>query len=70
MSEESELEGLKIENESLREQHGELVELVAEKEAKLEMARTYLRELINAHEARGKIQAGWKYNAQSIVDQL
>lgn len=45
-----------------------LLKEIQKRDAKLSKARTFLVELFNAHEARGKIQSGWKYNAKEIID--
>ena len=50
------------------DQSEELQQLAGELTEKLSKVRTFLVELYNSHEARGKIQSGWKYNSKEIID--
>lgn len=64
------IKALTDEAAAIRAQYAEMVELCQSKDDKLSKARAFLVELTNAHEAQGKIQKGWKINAQAVIDEI
>lgn len=72
MSEElqSEIDSLKAELESVRAQYGDALTIIEELHAKLAKCMEFLAQLSAAHEAKGKIQSGWKFNAGQLRKEL